>query len=34
VVFLKDGQEVARVVRPEDADELREGFGQITPFRD
>ena len=34
VVFLKDGQEVARVVRPEDADELREGFGQITPLSD
>jgi len=30
VVFLKDGKEVARVVRPEDADELREGFAQIA----
>lgn len=30
VIFLKDGKEVARVVRPEDADELREGFAQIV----
>lgn len=30
VIFLKDGKEVTRVVRPEDADELREGFAQIT----
>ncbi len=30
VIFLKDGKEVARVVRPEDADELREGFAQIA----
>jgi thioredoxin 1 len=30
VIFLKDGQEVARVVRPEDADELREGFALIA----
>ncbi len=30
VIFLKDGKEVARVVRPEDAEELREGFAQIS----
>jgi thioredoxin 1 len=28
VVVLKDGKEVARVVRPEDADEVREALAQ------
>ncbi|MGO4380583.1 thioredoxin family protein [Pseudoduganella sp. RAF19] len=30
MIFLRDGKEVVRVVRPEDADELREGFEKIT----
>lgn len=30
LIFLRDGKEVARVVRPEDADEIRDGFAQIT----
>jgi thioredoxin 1 len=30
LVFLRDGQEVARVVRPENADEIRAGFAHIT----
>lgn len=30
LIFLRDGKEVARVVRPEDADEIIEGFTQIT----
>jgi len=30
VIFLRDGQEVARMVRPEDADDLREGCAQIA----
>jgi thioredoxin 1 len=29
-IFLKDGQEIARAVRPESADELRGGLQQIT----
>ncbi|CAN7560937.1 thioredoxin family protein [Pseudoduganella sp. LjRoot289] len=29
LIFLRDGKEVARVVRPEDADEIREGFAAI-----
>jgi thioredoxin 1 len=28
-IFLRDGQEVARVVRPLEADELRAGFAQL-----
>lgn len=30
LVFLRDGKEVARVVRPADADEIRDGFAQIA----
>jgi thioredoxin 1 len=30
LIFLRDGKEVARVVRPEDADEIREGFKQAV----
>ncbi|MES2261505.1 MAG: thioredoxin family protein [Pseudomonadota bacterium] len=30
LVFLHDGKEVARVVRPEDADEIRQGFEQVA----
>jgi thioredoxin 1 len=30
LVFLRDGQEVARVVRPGNADEIRAGFAHIT----
>jgi thioredoxin 1 len=30
LIFLRDGKEVARVVRPEDADEIAEGFAQIA----
>lgn len=30
LIFLRDGKEVARVVRPEDADEIIEAFTQIT----
>ena len=30
LVFLKDGREVARVVRPEEEDDLREGLEAIT----
>lgn len=30
LVFLRDGQEVARVVRPENAGEIRAGFAHIT----
>ena len=30
-VVLKDGQEVARVVRPENAGEIRDAFAQIAP---
>jgi thioredoxin 1 len=30
MIFLRDGKEIVRVVRPEDADELREGFEKIT----
>lgn len=30
LIFLRDGKEVARVVRPEDAGEIRDGFAQIT----
>ena len=29
LIFLRDGKEVARVVRPESADEIREGFAAI-----
>ena len=29
LVFLKDGQEVARVVRPSDAEGIRQGLAQI-----
>jgi thioredoxin 1 len=31
LVFLKDGQEVARVTRPNSLDEIREGFAQMGP---
>lgn len=30
LVFLKDGQEVARVTRPGSADEVREAFGKLV----
>ncbi|MRV74481.1 thioredoxin [Duganella sp. FT92W] len=30
LIFLRDGKEVARVVRPEDAGEIIEAFAQIT----
>ncbi|MEJ8839245.1 thioredoxin family protein [Ramlibacter sp. AN1133] len=30
LIFLKDGQEVARVVRPSKADELRDALAKIT----
>lgn len=30
-VFLRDGQEVARAVRPHDAEELRAAFRKIDP---
>ena len=30
LVFLKDGKEVARAVRPTDADEVRRGLAAIT----
>jgi thioredoxin 1 len=30
LIFLRDGKEVARVVRPEDVEEIAEGFGQIA----
>ena len=30
LVFLKDGQEVARVVRPNSADQVRDGLAQIS----
>ena len=30
LIFLRDGQEVARVVRPSDADEVRNGLSAIT----
>lgn len=30
LIFLRDGKEVARVVRPEDAEEIVEGFAQIA----
>lgn len=30
LIFLKDGQEVARAVRPEDEDEIREGLEAAT----
>lgn len=30
LIFLRDGKEVARVVRPEDADEIIEGFALAT----
>jgi thioredoxin 1 len=30
LIFLRDGKEVARVVRPDDADEIIEGFTQAT----
>lgn len=30
LVFLKDGQEVARAVRPTDADELRRALGALA----
>jgi thioredoxin 1 len=30
LIFLRDGKEVARVVRPEEAAEIAEGFGQIV----
>lgn len=30
LIFLRDGKEVARVVRPEDADEIAEGFALAT----
>ena len=31
LIFLRDGAEVARVVRPPDADTVRAGFAQIAP---
>ena len=31
LIFLRDGAEVARVVRPLDADTVRAGFAQIAP---
>jgi thioredoxin 1 len=31
VVFLKDGKEVSRVVRPVDADEVRTALAQLDP---
>lgn len=30
LVFLQDGQEVARVTRPGNADEVREGFAKLA----
>ncbi len=30
LVFMKDGQEMARVVRPGSADEIREGLSQLA----
>ena len=30
LVFLKDGQEVARVVRPQDAEELRQALAKLA----
>jgi thioredoxin 1 len=33
LVFLLDGQEVARVVRPRSAEEVAQAFGQITQPR-
>ena len=30
LIFLKDGQEVARAVRPTDAEEVRKGLATIT----
>jgi thioredoxin 1 len=30
LIFLRDGQEVARTVRPTDADEIRRGLESIT----
>ncbi len=30
LIFLRDGKEVARVVRPEDADEIIEAFAQVS----
>lgn len=30
LIFLRDGKEVARVVRPDDADDIIEGFMRIT----
>jgi thioredoxin 1 len=30
MIFLKDGKEVARVVRPASAQEIRDGFAQIA----
>jgi thioredoxin 1 len=29
LVFLRDGREVARLVRPEDADDIRQALAQI-----
>ncbi|GGY54340.1 thioredoxin family protein [Pseudoduganella sp. SL102] len=31
MIFLQDGKEVARVVRPESAAEIRDAFAQIAP---
>ena len=31
LIFLHDGQEIARLVRPGDAEEIRQAFGQIVP---
>jgi thioredoxin 1 len=31
MIFLQDGKEVARVVRPESAGEIRDAFAQIAP---
>ena len=31
MIFLQDGKEVARVVRPENAGEIRDAFAQIAP---
>jgi thioredoxin 1 len=31
MIFLHDGKEVARVVRPADAGEIRDAFAQIAP---
>ena len=31
LIFLRDGQEIARVVRPEDVEEIRQALAKIVP---